>query len=326
MLRFRLSLILFGTVMLTHSSLSATPYTGQASATGAAGTILGVWYTNNPASPWSGSKVVSGGGYILNPANSTTHWWLLNDTTTPGVYDGWHNFTSGSAQNYLNGLKVCSSGCSTTKTAAFALNNNSTNSSIQLSNLRKGNGTLSGNPWRNPVDDGGYYLAGSGSQGHSIEIDFNQSISKFAFYWGSVDPWNTITFCTASTGGVCTEFHASIFNPTNSTTSGFQFADPNHTSTSASGANVLSALVEFDALPNSTTHLVTPWKTVFFSSISWPAFEFDNIEWFYNCTTCPVVGSSGPLTPVPTPEPASMLLMGTGLAGIALLLRRKMRP
>jgi hypothetical protein len=106
-------------------------------------------------------------------------------------------------------------------------------------------------------------------------------------YWGSVDSWNTVTFTNTSTSPVTTY--------------------------TVSGSDLQNTAY----FPCATTSKPT----------CAPSFEFDNIEWV-TCGSCsaPISGvATGFSAAAPTPEPSSLLLLGSGVWGTAGWLRRRQR-
>jgi len=98
-------------------------------------------------------------------------------------------------------------------------------------------------------------------------------------------------------------------------------------------------LIDFAALPDSNGK-IDPFTSVTFSSCNpltsgqggyvagltstcASAFELDNLQFLF--ATCSSSGCTGP-TLAPVPEPSSIALLGPGIAGIFLLVRRKFRP
>jgi hypothetical protein len=179
------------------------------------------------------------------------------------------------------------------------------------------------NNWRAPSNgtksEDTHYLTTTDTS-HRITIQFGTPadgctgcISAFAFYWGSVDSWNTITFTDSN--GVDHSFTgaalASLWDP----------------SLPLRQNDTASYVVEFVLEdPNDTGNVLT-WQSVSFSSGS-PAFEFDNISWntygcaviSLNCTGGAPIFGGAPTQP--TPEPSSLVLLVSGVAG--LVLRRRL--
>ena len=171
-----------------------------------------------------------------------------------GAY-GWHGYTglpgnSSSSQTYLNSLN---SEVSFSITSSAALYNN--------------NGTAIGLPWRSPTDDHGYFLStNNATTTPGITLNFQYPVKTFAFYWGSVDTWNTIVF--TDTRGIQHTFTG--FDLTQTTPMGFGFPSCGNP---AVCPDMSSISVRFDVPQHQY-----PWTSVSFSSCNaWghcqPAFE-----------------------------------------------------
>jgi PEP-CTERM motif len=236
---------------------------------------------------------------------------------------GWHSYSptslytcnsragSGAAFYMSNCLVVCTTNCTGTQHLSFSLGSNA--------NLTQGGTGSNVNLFREPVSDDAYYLYTPGKSAITITPPSGQYFSAFDFYWGSVDTWNSITF-TDTSGNTTTVYGTDL------SSSGFIISDPNHTCTSFSCADVTSATIGFT--PYCTTGqnpVCAPnWKSISFSAcnssgVCYPAFEFDNLQFKLSSN---LVGAP---TYSPTPEPSSMLLLGSGLGSVGVLLRRKLR-
>lgn len=170
--------------------------------------------------------------------------------------------------------------------------------------------------------DTGYYLTTTNNSGQ-IKITFDQSgkcgncISGLAVYWGSVDPYNYITFYNADGSVGATVSGTQVFS-----------------SLPATGSNTTSGLVVFEPASGAST-----WSAVSFGSYNSngsyaPAFEFDNLVFAPTaCTTMSstctpssptgseLVGLDGLSTP--TPEPSTLALFPAGLALAGACLKRR---
>jgi hypothetical protein len=230
-------------------------------------------------------------------------------STTTSV--GWHSYNGSNAQSYLNGLVVCTTNCTGTQHLSFSLGGNA--------NLAEGGTGNNVKLFTEPISDDGYYLYTPGASTITITPPSGKYFSAFDFYWGSVDTWNSIKF-TDTSGNTTTVYGTDL------SSSGFIISDPNHTCTSFSCADVTSATIGFT--PYCTTGqnpVCAPnWKSISFSAcnssgVCHPAFEFDNLQFKLSSN---LVGAP---TSSPTPEPSSMLLLGSGLGSVGVLLRRKLR-
>ena len=240
---------------------------------------------------------------------------------------GWHNYdpthgylgTGSNAQNYLNTLKLC--------------NTSSTTCSSQTNDLTLGaNITLNiGTPnpvslFRAPNNDVGYYLSTPGSSSITLQFGPGTYINTVDFEWGSVDPWNKVTFNYAS-GASTVVYGNNLCGGRNTTVTPngcVNITDPSHSSTNP--FNSSSTEVEF-TVPTGDSN----WTSVTFTACSdpnnstllgacYPAFEFDDLMFITTTSsTSSAFGAS------PTPEPWSMLLLGTGIAGVIPRVRRKLR-
>ena len=309
-------LVLFGIVGIGTSNLSAGAYSGSFTA----GNVKATW----SAYPTPGTQPLAipcpGGGncgYAKQPYGTGYSSLAPTGSTTTNI--GWHSYSSGSVVSYLDGLIICTANCPTTgqQSLSFSLSGNA-----GLTSGPSGTNPVI-NLFREPTNDAGYYLYTPGASTITIAAPSGQYFKAFDFYWGSVDPWNSITF--NPTGGSCTGTNVcTTVYGTSLSASGFVINDPTHSSLNA--PNTSSATIDFTPVSGQAN-----WRSVTFSACSspsdtnlhgacFPAFELDNLQFVLSTKA---VG--GPIQ-TPVPEPSSLLLLGTGIAGIAALLRRSLRP
>jgi len=208
------------------------------------------------------------------------------------------------------------------------------------------NSFTSPEPWRSPSGDRGYILSANDTATSplatvGIKITPTTSgayFSALSFYWGSVDPWNTVIFTDAANS-------ADTVYVTGSNLSSQGVSVPctvpaNCTSASYNNTDVV-VLFQVGLLSDGKT-LGDSWSSIQLLSCEAtgtsgplttpcsPAFEIDQLQYARtSCTSYGVpLGCTAPVTQSgettsPTPEPTSLLLLGSGIAGIAGRLRRK---
>ena len=305
---------------LCATGLSASPLTCPQGTTKLL-SIQGSWYipssseapngcASNPVVCPSG---VNNCGYFYIGSTTPPPYSLGGPISRTGAVQGWHGYQESIADQagYLNGLSYCSSGCTPNPGNGYLSGNRGafTFALNRGAALHNGDGTQSGNPWRNPTNDAGYFLSTPDSQGFTITFGSpsingcNGCITHLAFYWGSADPYNEITFLDSGN-------HVTTFRGSDFPLIGFDSLD----------ADTDSVVIEFAMQSGGL-----PWQSVTFSSPcngtegvgigcigqDRPAFEIDDLQWTY--------GASGP-----TPEPSCLLLLGSGVAGLGGLLRRRL--
>lgn len=257
---------------------------------------------------------------------------------TPGLLKSvdWHNYptTPGqTAQAYLNALTLTSG-----TSLKFVLANPPTGSIHTGTDLHWYDSTEASptEPWRHPVNDYGYYLstynktntpgiticAGSVTNCPSASNpnwSGSTGISFLSFYWGSIDPWDQIGFCSAS--GACTYVYGDDLP-------GFSINDR---TPHGNGPlpNIFGAVAAFNPTCSPVGCTPKPWAYVTFTSCDRngncnPAFEIDNLLFSTSSTNCcgPITGGGS----LPgAPEPSGILLFGTAAAGATGVLRHRAR-
>jgi hypothetical protein len=252
---------------------------------------------NNPLWPWCSPTSGTQCGFFYTTTGSNG--W--NSFVTAQY--GWHGFDprNYTPQGYLDYL----TGVGTRNFTGVDIDLSST-SSLHI-------GGAIGTQYLNPISDNGYFLSTADSTNTpGIKIDFSNpihnGIKDFAMYWGSVDPWNTITF--TDTNGATHIF------------SGSQI--PGYNSFNQNGDNTTSILVHFSVPAGGK-----PWTQVAFTScyttsnhrvVCEPAFEFDNMEWKNAPLTCCSVTTD---TSSPVPEPSALIMLAAAIICGAGWLRRR---
>ena len=250
----------------------------------------------------------------LGPAGGTNSygWHGFSSTTQYGTCTGTNNLCNWQA--YLNSLVICTTNCPTSNTQSlgFAL----------TGKVSLDQGTPNPvNLYRAPSNDlGGYYLSTPDSSTITIKPPSGYYFKAFDFYWGSVDPWNSIKFTDASN-------NTTTVYGTDLSADGFVITDTTHSS--GNTANTTSATIDFTPACSGGGSCQPNWTSVTLKACSdpngslggacYPAFEFDNLQFKLSTLT------TGARINAPVPEPSSMMLLGTGILGISALLRRR-RP
>lgn len=309
----------------------------------AIGTVSGNWY--NPCASSScgpdtaapSINAVNCPSANLNPNNDPSLLGIHASSfycgyrLTPGLLKSvnWHNYstTAGSAQSYLNSLTLASS-----TSLKFVLASPST-ANLHWYDSAEASST---EPWRHPVNDYGYYLstynktntpgiticAGSSTNCPSPSNPTwsgTAGISSLSFYWGSIDPWDQIGFCSA--GGTCTYVYGDDLTnfPINDKTPHGNGPLP----------NIFGAVVAFSPTCSPAGCIPKPWAYVTFTSCDKhgncnPAFEIDNLLFSTSTTNCcSVINGTG--SSPSAPEPSGVLLLGTAAAAAIGAIRRRAR-
>jgi hypothetical protein len=166
--------------------------------------------------------------------------------------------------------------------------------------------------WRSPANDFGYILSTNNTSttpGITITGGSGSYFSEISFYWGSVDPWNTVTITDVMNNSV-------FITGTNLHTQGV--CVPSISSCGTTTYNNSDVVVDFQ---DGGTY---SWKSITLASCNGTtcmrSFEIDDLQYIATTSTT----FPGP-RPSPTPEPSSLSLLGSGIVGLGGLLRRRLR-
>ena len=195
------------------------------------------------------------------------------------------------------------------------------------------NSATSPEPWRSPQGDYGHILIANDTASPAttgIKITPTSSgkyFSALSFYWGSVDPWNEIIFKDA-----VSPYPTVTITGSNLQNQGVCVPAISSTNCGFTNYDNTDVVVDFKVglIPGTTT-LGDPWSSVQLLSCGGaqtprcqPAFEIDNLQYILTSTLAPASFGEGNQSPVP--EPTGLLLMSTGIMGIAGWMRRRVRP
>ena len=192
-------------------------------------------------------------------------------------------------------------------------------------------------PWRTPNSDFGYILstADTSTSSTGIQITGNSApasggktthyyFTRVSFYWGSVDPWNTIKFTDAYNS-------ASTVTITGNDLKSQGVCVPDPTGKAAGPASCGTTFYNSTDVVVDFNHGGDPWSSIQLLSCTGaqpifctPAFEFDNLEYTMTAVTS-ASASAHYAVQAPIPDPAALVLMGTGIVSIAGWLRRQLR-